>query len=90
MVNLWNQGIKSLTKEKTIEKLNKEREKKMLHMSRHILSEEGNPIYEGIDVVFVSTPSPQEKNRILGETNPVHTSTIPPINIPSRQVFVDN
>jgi hypothetical protein len=39
-------------------------------MSKHRISEEGNPISSGIDVVVVSPPSPQEKCRSSVETNP--------------------
>jgi hypothetical protein len=45
-------------------------------MSKHRLSKEVNPISTRIHVVVVSPPSPQEKRRILVETNPCSISSI--------------
>jgi hypothetical protein len=51
-------------------------------MSKHMISEEGNPISSGIDVVVVSPPSPEAKHKSSVETNP--------ISISLRQVIVDD
>jgi hypothetical protein len=59
-------------------------------MSKHSLSKEGNPISNGIDGIVVSPPSPQENHKSVVETNPVHNSIVPPINISSIQVVVDD
>jgi hypothetical protein len=90
MCNLKNRGIKSLRKEIPIEKVNKEREKVRLRMSKRNISEEGNPISSGIDFVVVSPPSPYEKHTSLVETNLVQISIVPSITISSRQVVVDD
>jgi hypothetical protein len=70
MGNRWIRERKSSRKEKPIEKVEEEREKEKLCMSKCRLSEEANPISSGIDVVVVSPPSPQEKHRSSVETNP--------------------
>jgi hypothetical protein len=59
-----NRDRNSSRKEIPIEKVEEEREKEKLHMSKRRLSEEGNPISSGIDVIVVSPPSPQAKHRV--------------------------
>jgi hypothetical protein len=84
-LNMGNRQIRernSSRKEKPIEKVEEEREKEKLRMSKHRLSEEGNPISSRIDVIVVSPPSPQEKCRSSVETNPC--------SISSRQLVVDD
>jgi hypothetical protein len=90
MGNLWNRGIIFLRKEKSIEMVNEKGEKEMLHISKHILSEEANPISSKIYVDVVYPPSPQENHRISVHTSPFHTYIVPPIIISSRQVVVDD
>jgi hypothetical protein len=58
MCNLKNRGRNSLRKEIPIEKVNKEREKVRLCMSKRKISEEGNPISSGKHFVVVSPLSP--------------------------------
>jgi hypothetical protein len=53
-----------------IEKVEEEREKVKLRMSKHRLLKEGNPISMGTDVIVVSPPSLQEKRRSSVEANP--------------------
>jgi hypothetical protein len=84
-LNMGNHQIrerKSSRKKKPIEKVEEEREKEKLRMSKRRLSEEGNPISSGIDVAIVSPPSPEEKHKSSLERNPN--------NISSRQLFVDD
>jgi hypothetical protein len=47
---------KFLEKKKTIKKVEEEREKEKLRMSKRRLSEEGNPISSGIHAAIVSPP----------------------------------
>jgi hypothetical protein len=82
MGNLWNQGRKFSKKEKPIEKVEEERGKTKLRMSKCRILEEVNPIFSGIDVVVVSPPSPKVQRKSSIETNP--------INISSRKVVVDD
>jgi hypothetical protein len=58
MCNIKNRGINSIRKEIPIEKVNKEREKVRLRMSKCKISEEGNPISSGKHSVVVSPLSP--------------------------------
>jgi hypothetical protein len=84
-LNMGNQRIrerKSSRKKKSIEKVEEEREKEKLCMSKRRLSEEGNPISSGIDVAIVSPPSPEEKCKSSLERNPS--------SISSRQLVVDD
>jgi hypothetical protein len=69
-----------LRKEKPIEKVEEEREKAKLRMSKRRILEEGNPISSGIDANAISPPSPQKKRKSLVDTNPS--------NISSRKLFV--
>jgi hypothetical protein len=66
---------KFLEKRETDEKVEEEREKEKLCMSKHRLSEEGNPISSGIDVVVVSPPSPEAKRKSSLEINPSSISS---------------
>jgi hypothetical protein len=55
------------------------REKERLCRLKCRISEEGNPLPGGIDVIVVSPPSPKEKHRISIETIPIRIS--------SRKIF---
>jgi hypothetical protein len=57
MWNQWNRDRNSSRKEIPIEKVEEEREKENLRMSKCKLSKDGNPISSRIDVVVVSPPS---------------------------------
>ena len=81
MGNHWIREINSSRKNKPIEKVEEEREKKNLCMSKHRHSKEGNPISSSIYSTNVSPPSPGEKHNISLERNPN--------NISSRIFFVD-
>jgi hypothetical protein len=54
---------------KSIKKVEEEREKEKLRMSKRRLSKEGIPISSGTNVVVVYAPSPQPKHKSSVETN---------------------
>jgi hypothetical protein len=77
-LNMGNHRIRernSSRKKKPIEKVEEEREKEKLCMSKRRLSEEGNPISSGIDAAIVSPPSPEEKRKSSLERNPNNISS---------------
>jgi hypothetical protein len=59
-----------------IEKVEEERERENLHMSKLILLEEGNLISSVLDVVFFSRPSLEAKHKISLESNSSSISSI--------------
>jgi hypothetical protein len=64
-----------LRKKKLIEKVEEEREKENLCISKRRILEEGNLISSGIDVSIVSPPSPEAKNKSSLERNPASISS---------------
>jgi len=78
-----------LRKEHPIEKVNEGKEKVRLGIEKCRLSTEANPNSSTIDAIGVSPPSPQARCIILVETNPIFTSSEPPMIVSSRQVVVD-
>jgi hypothetical protein len=78
-LNIGNRQIQennSSRKEKPIKKVEEERENEKLRMSNCKLSKEGNPFSSGIDVIVVSPPSPETKNKRSLKRNPYNISSI--------------